>query len=86
MKYFDCGIKAISWHEIFYIICPTNLLLMTEQMITSNEVDTRLTVIGKKELKKQAKLISLVPPDKADKVLLPPQPEKYIKAKKHDFL
>lgn len=59
---------------------------MTEKLISSNGTITKLTVISKKTGKAQAKLIPIKMPEKESKVLLPPQPQKYIKVKKHDFL
>lgn len=59
---------------------------MTEKLISSHESITKLTVISDNQVKEPAKLIPLKQPANKTIVLLPPQPEKYIKAKKHDFL
>ena len=59
---------------------------MTENLISSPQAVSTMTVITKNEVKESAKLIPLKKPVNKKIVLLPPQPEKYIKAKKHDFL
>ena len=59
---------------------------MIENVISSHEVVAKMTVISKNEVREPAKLIPLQKPASKPTVLLPPQPEKYIKAKKHDFL
>ena len=59
---------------------------MTENLISSQQTVAKMTVITKNNVKEPAKLIPLKTPTIKPGVLLPPQPERYIKAKKHDFL
>lgn len=60
--------------------------------MNTNKPQTRsekpnLTIVKKEDADKlNAKLITFKKPGKKSEILLPPQEEKYIKAKKHDFL
>lgn len=48
---------------------------------------SNLTLIKKEDAEKMhAKLINIKKIEQKAEIMLPPQPEKYIKAKKHDFL
>jgi hypothetical protein len=58
---------------------------MTKISRESQQGVSNLTVIGKTE-KEQGKIVSIKKPGEKPLLLLPPVQEKYIKAKKHDFL
>lgn len=59
---------------------------MTEKSISTPNGLTTLTVVVKDREQEQARLIPIKKPETIPASMLPPQPEKYIKAKKHDFL
>ena len=61
---------------------------MKNNASTVRQEKPNLTVVGKEDSKSNPTGPKLVPVKKSEtpKILLPSQPEKYIKAKKHDFL
>ena len=62
---------------------------MKNSTSTIHQEKPNLTVVRKEDSKSPGPRPKLVPVKKSEeqpKILLPNQPEKYIKAKKHDFL
>ena len=73
----------------FSIESLSNLLYMKNNASTIRQEKPNLTVVRKDDSKSNSSGPKLVPVKKSveqQKILLPSQPEKYIKAKKHDFL
>lgn len=60
---------------------------MNDNIVQTYPEKSNLTVIKMEDAEKMhAKLINLKKTETKEAVGLPPQPESYIKAKKHDFL
>ena len=76
-----------AWH--FLLNLSLILLYMKNNASTIRQEKPNLTVVRKEDSKNNSASPKLVPVKKSaeqPKILLPNQPEKYIKAKKHDFL